>query len=231
MNTNIPIIRSGLYPELDVFGFAKNSSPALEEKVARAVALYPSLELAQRELAARGLSLDIKEIRRIAMQCGESILTLRLLMLHKYLNGTLESTGQLSGQKVVISIDCGRTRIRENTTSVEGKHPKFDAEWREPKLFIIYTVNENGEKTKDSEVWIDGTFQGPDRTAQLLAMWLYYLGVQDALSVTFVADGAVWIWERFDWLVRELSLSFEKVFFVLDFWHCSRHLSLALGEL
>jgi hypothetical protein len=44
MNKNIPELRSGHYPELDVLGFAKNSSPALEEKVARAVALYPSLE-------------------------------------------------------------------------------------------------------------------------------------------------------------------------------------------
>jgi hypothetical protein len=152
-------------------------------------------------------------------------------MLQKYLNGTLESTGQLAGQKVVISIDGGRTRIRENKPSAKGTHPKFDAEWREPKLFIIYTVNEKGEKTKDSEVWIDGTFQGPDHTAQLLAMWLFYLGVSGASSVTFVADGAVWIWERFSWLVQELSLPPEKVFFVLDFWHGSHHLSLALGEL
>jgi hypothetical protein len=230
-NKNVPEIRRGLYPELDVLGFAKNSSPALEEKVARAVALYPSIELAQRELAASGLDLDIKEIRRIAMQCGESILTLRLSMLQEYSAGVLESTDQLAGKKVVVSVDGGRTRLRENKPTEAGKHPKFNAEWREPKLFIIYTVNENGEKTKDSEVWIDGTFQGPDHTAQLLAMQLFRLGVGKAASVTFVADGAVWIWDRFDWLVKELSLPKEKVFFVLDFWHASHHLSLALGEL
>jgi hypothetical protein len=95
---------------------------------------------------------------------------------------------------------------------VKCKLPKFDAEWREPKWFIIYTVNENGEKTKDSEVWIDGTFQRPDHTAQLLAMWLFYLGVSGASSVTFVADDAVWIWEQFSWLVQELSLHMENVF-------------------
>jgi hypothetical protein len=50
MNQDVPEMKSGLYLELGVLGFAKNSSPALEEKVARAVALYPSLELAQREL-------------------------------------------------------------------------------------------------------------------------------------------------------------------------------------
>ncbi|MDR2169493.1 MAG: hypothetical protein LBP59_05060 [Planctomycetaceae bacterium] len=111
MHQNISEIRSGLYAELGVLGFAKNSSSALEEKVARAVALYPSLELSQRELAATGLDLDIKEIRRIAMQCGESILTLRLLMLQEYLDGKLESTGQLAGQSMVISVDGGYTRL------------------------------------------------------------------------------------------------------------------------
>jgi hypothetical protein len=62
-------------------------------------------------------------------------------------------------------------------------------------------------------------------------MRLFYLGIQKAASVTFVADGAVWIWDRFEWLVNELSLPQDKVFFVLDFWHGSHHLSLALGEL
>jgi hypothetical protein len=43
---DIPEIRSGLYPELGVLDFAKNSSPTLDAKVARAVALdpYPSFE-------------------------------------------------------------------------------------------------------------------------------------------------------------------------------------------
>ncbi|MDR1493917.1 MAG: hypothetical protein LBT05_14545 [Planctomycetaceae bacterium] len=80
-------------------------------------------------------------------------------------------------------------------------------------------------------MWIDGTFQGPDHTAQLLAMQLFRLGIDKAASVTFIADGAVWIWDRFDWLVEELLLPKDKVFFVLDFWHGSHHLSLALGEL
>jgi hypothetical protein len=51
---NVPELKSGLYSKLGVLGFAKNSSPALEEKVARAVVLYPSLEVTQPKLAATG---------------------------------------------------------------------------------------------------------------------------------------------------------------------------------
>ncbi|MDR1493916.1 MAG: hypothetical protein LBT05_14540 [Planctomycetaceae bacterium] len=78
----------------------KKRTTGKKRRAGIAVALYPSLELAQRELAANGLNLDIKEIRRIAMQCGESILTLRLSMLQEYSAGVLESTDQLAGKKV-----------------------------------------------------------------------------------------------------------------------------------
>jgi hypothetical protein len=53
-------IRSGLDPELDGLGFAKNSSPMLEAKVARAVAFDPCpFEVAQHELVANSLNLGL----------------------------------------------------------------------------------------------------------------------------------------------------------------------------
>jgi hypothetical protein len=42
----------------------------------------------------------------------------------------------------------------------------------------------------------------------LLAAKLYHLGISQAESVTFIADGAPWIWDRFDWLVDVLKRSF-----------------------
>jgi hypothetical protein len=78
---------------------------------------------------------------------------------------------------------------------------------------------------------MDGTFQGPDHTAELLAAWLYRLGISHAASITFIADGAPWICDRFDWIVEKLGLPRSKVQYVLDFYHASHHISLALAEL
>ena len=226
--------RTGLYPELAAYGFAKKSSAAFEEYVTRRVALSPSFEVATRELNHEGIDINVKEVRRIALQCGESLLAMRLVMVQAFLAGTLAVGNELAGKRVVVAIDGGRMKHRKNKPKKrgsEGKHPKFDTDWREPKLLIIYTVDQRGKKEKESRVWMDGTFQGPDHSAELLAAWLYRLGISEAESVTFIADGAPWIWDRFDWVVATLKLPQAKVQYVLDFYHASHHISLALGEL
>ena len=118
----------------------------------------------------------------------------------------------------MVELDGGRMRHRENKASTDGKHPKFEAPWREPKLFVIYCVDENGKKEKDSQVIIDATFQGADHAAELLAATLYEYGVDGAKSVTFIADGATCLWDRFEWIVETLELPASKVSYVLDFF-------------
>ena len=80
--------RRGLSPELAAYGFAKKCSPALEEEVSRAAAFYPSFEVAQRELGLRGRKMNVKEIRRISMQCGEGMLVLRRQMVESFFRYT-----------------------------------------------------------------------------------------------------------------------------------------------
>jgi hypothetical protein len=224
-------VRRGLYPELALYGFAKKSSAALENKVSRAAVLYPSFAVARQELAADGLTLDVKEIRRIALQCGEGLLALRCEKVQRFFNGTLVPGNAFHGKRVVVELDGARMRHRENKTAAKGKHAKFDAPWREPKLLIIYYVDENGKKDKDSCIVIDATFQGADHAAELLAAILYEYGVDGALSVTFIADGATCLWGRFAWIVATLKLPASKVSYVLDFFHASHHVSLALSHL
>lgn len=226
--------RQGLYPELAAYGFAKGVSAALEDRVVRAAALYPSFEIAQRELSKEGLDLDVKTLRRIALQCGESLLASRREMVEAFFAGNLPMGNALTGKNVVVEEDGGRMRHRENIIPENpkpGEHPKFKAEWREPKLFIIYCVDENGKKEKDSEVWIDATFQGADHAAEMLAARLHLLGAAFASSVTFLADGANCLWDRFDWIVEAVGLKKDRVQFILDFFHASHHISLALKEL
>jgi hypothetical protein len=44
-------------------------------------------------------------------------------------------------------------------------------------------------------------------------------------KVLFVADGALWIWDRVEDLKKALSLSNEQVYELLDFYHAVEHLS------
>jgi len=226
--------RTGLYPELAAYGFAKKSSAAFEEFVARRAALCASFEIATRELNREGINIDVKEVRRIALQCGESLLAMRLILVQDFLAGNLPAGKELSGKRVVVEVDGGRMKLRRNKAKnrkSKGKRPKYYTDWREPKLLIIYTVDEHGKKEKESRVWMDGTFQGPDHLAELLACRLYHLGISEATNVTFIADGAPWIWDRFDWIVETLKLPKTKVQYVLDFYHAAHHISLALREL
>jgi hypothetical protein len=226
--------RRGLYPELALYGFAKGVSACLEDRIVRAATLYPSCEVARRELEKDGLDLDVKTIRRVTLHCGETLLALRREKVELFLSGVMPAGDALCNKNVVVEEDGGRMRQRENIVSAlkkPGDHPKFRAEWREPKLFIIYCVDENGKKEKESQVWIDATFQGADHAAEMLAATLHQLGVAKAKSVTFLADGANCLWDRFDWIVEAVHLNKNRVHFVLDFFHAAHHVSLAIAEL
>ena len=60
-------------------------------------------------------------------------------------------------------------------------------------------------------------------------MHLHRLGAAQALSVTFVADGGVWIWERIGTIVRLAQLTGVPIYQVLDNCHATHHVSLALA--
>ena len=72
---------------------------------------------------------------------------------------------------------------------------------------------------------------GPDALAELVAMHLHRLGAAKALSITFVADGGKWIWDRIETIVELAKLSKVPRYEVLDNCHASHHISLALAAL
>ncbi len=78
---------------------------------------------------------------------------------------------------------------------------------------------------------IDGTLLGPDHTAELVAYHLHRLGAARAERVVFIADGARWIWDRIDWIVKRAGIDTGRVQQVLDFCHAAHHISLALEAL
>lgn len=244
---NVP----GLHVELAQFGFGKGCSPGLESRVSRQAALNPSLQFAQEELAREGLELDVKTIARITYQCGNGLLALRTHELRQWRAGELPAGKEFAGKRISVQIDGGRTRIRGNLrpaaaatekTAKAGspvkdapgrskKRPRqtFDAEWREPKLVTIFVHDEQGRMKKASQAVVDGTFLGPDAMAELIAMHLHRLGAARAVSITFTADGASWIWDRLPLIVRLAKVEEVPIHEVLDCCHATHHIALALA--
>jgi hypothetical protein len=223
---------AGLYPELASFGFGKGCSPALQYKVARIVALSPSIEVARQELRREGIVLDEKAVRRIAEQLGQQLLELRRRELFAWREGWLPAGSDFAGRRVAVQIDGGRVRLRENKQQKKGSRRKFDTPWREPKALIIFEFNEQGKMVKrERQPLIDGTLLGPDHLAELVAFHLHRLGVAQAEMVVFISDGARWIWDRLEWIERRAGLDRTKTVHVLDFCHAAHHISLALSYL
>jgi hypothetical protein len=225
---------SGLYPELAAYRISEGSSPNVQSEVGRLVGLLP-IEQARAELARRGLEQDEKAVRRIAGELGAQMLTTRTRDLMRFRLGELPAGNEYADKSVAVGIDGGRIRVRTvvKTIRVSGKRKrkKFRVEWREPKVVILFEVDKKGRMVRGSRPVIDGTLQGPDALIELVAFHLHRMGAAQAIVVTFVADGAPWIWKRLDWVVAQVGLDPCRVVEVLDWCHAVHHVSVALAAL
>jgi len=220
---------------LAALGIRKGSTPALQSQVGRLTALLPSIELARDELRRQGPTLDEKAVHRMSRQLGAEALTTRTRDLQRWRDGRLPAGQEMDGQHVVAQTDGGRVRIRTQVETTKRKGVKYRrkirVEWREPKLLILYLSDRKGRMLKGTRPWIDGTMNGPDHLMELMAFHLHRLGAARAKAVSFVSDGAPWIWNRLDWVIGRAGLDPKRVERVLDCYHAAHHVSLALQAL
>ena len=228
---------AGLYPELAAYEIRGGVTPELASELARWSVLLSSYEATRRELERRGLRLDVKVVHRIARQVGAEVLGARTEMLQQYRLGKLAVGIVLAGKRVGVAFDGGRVKTRKGVRKVRDKQTgkkrrvPYRTEWREPKLVIIFQLDERGRMKRGTEPWIDGTFGGPDAIMELAAMHLHRLGAVQATEVVFLGDGAPWIWERVEWVWRRVGLEAWRVVCVLDWCHAMHQVSLALQQL
>jgi hypothetical protein len=226
---------SGLYPELAALGFSDGDSAAWVSTVARPCVLLPSFEQARQELARHGLHLDIKAVHRVARRLSAQVLTTRRRQLLAWRNGQVLPGKDLAGKRVGVAIDGGRIRLRRVTRKQKGKQAqktqrrRYQAPWREPKMLIIFEMDSQGRMVRGHRPWIDGTFAGPDALMELLAFHLHRLGASEAAVVTFLSDGAPWIWERLAWVRQRAGLTADQAVLLLDWCHAAQSIGEAVA--
>lgn len=213
---------AGVYAGLVLLGIYERCTPALSAEVGMFAALLGSFAEAEQVLSAQGHPLDIKTVRLIAYRTAERV---RLVQtMESYASPSQES---LAGRRVVVSTDGGRIRLREKKRgpkTAKGR-TRYQGAWREPKLFIIYVVDQNGHQAHSFAPLIDGLLQGPDTLFALLTRYLLALDIQAADQLLFVSDGAKWIWNRVPALLAALDRTPANVHLLIDFYHAVAHLN------
>jgi hypothetical protein len=209
----------GMYPMLRLWGVHDHCTAAVASEISKLVAMLGSLEEVEQVLSDRGQPLDFKTIRTIAYRFAARARAAQRA-------GGLNWGETVAGRRVVVSTDGGRIRIRttkRGPKTARGRN-RYRTDWREPKLLIIYVVDEDGQKDRELLAVIDGTLGGPGAIFNLLEFYLCELKITTADKVLFVADGARWIWNRVGALVRRLGIKPDQVHELVDFYHAVEHL-------
>jgi hypothetical protein len=97
---------SGLYPELAAYRISEGSSPNVQAEVGRLVGQLP-IEQARVELARRGIELDEKTVRRIAVELGEQTLATRTRDLERFRAGELPAGDDSGSGLMAAGSGCG----------------------------------------------------------------------------------------------------------------------------
>ena len=180
--------RRGLYPALMLLGISDGFTPAVRSRMAQSAALLGSFEEAAEMLAGEGLDVPVNRLRKVTAGMGRMLSRLTS-------QGMLKAAGNAAGRRIVVTTDGGRVRLRERRRGKTKKGRKrFAAKWREPRLFMIYAVDDEGRLADDFPPIIDGTLGSCDELFAMMLAYLLGLSITKAERVLFVADGASWIW-------------------------------------
>ena len=203
---------TGLYPVLVALGICFGVTPALAGDVCRQVADSDSVRTARTALAQRGIDLSQRATLRLANAFGHRAVEQRLQWLEKArAHGKTRSI--LKGKRVVVTTDGGRIRERQERRGRrrDSGYHSFDAPWREPKLLVIYVIDSHGNVDKTFRPIYDGTLDDCDAIFDMIARYLSALGAHEAKELILVGDGAKWIWDRVDELVKNVGIDAKKV--------------------
>lgn len=213
----------GAYPALILLGIHERVSPLLAAQVGMWCGLLGSFDEVRQVLQEQGVDISVNKLRSISYAYAQRA---RQYQEQHSIAELLEGNN-VTGRRVVVSTDGGRTRLRENKRGpkTDKGRTRFHGNWREPKLLIIYVVDENGKQDRHFAPIIDGCMQGPDAIFKRIRCYLEALKIEAADHLLFVADGAHWIWNRVEELIKTLNMDASQIHQLVDFYHAIEHIN------
>lgn len=194
------------------------NSMALCDKTAYLAMLSPSYETAYEALNKLETKLCLSSVRDITNRLADQVEEYGEEHL------LLDPDETLAGKKVVISTDGGRSRIREYGQEVSAKgFGKFKTPWREPKLFVIDVIYDDGQKVRKTLPIYGCRFSEQDMI-ELLERYLSKLQVDKASHVQLIADGAQWIWNQVPPMLERLGVKQSRLTQTIDHCHATSYL-------
>lgn len=193
------------------------SSPLLYRQVVHSSMICPSYETANELLLSFGVKICTSTVRaitnRVADYCykqGED-------------NLQLKAGEHVIDQRVIISLDGGRTRTRKYKDSYNKYgNREYKTPWKEPKLFVIDTLNDQGNLDAEG-LAIYGCKFSEAAILKSLKECLTKLQIQKAKEVQITGDGAPWIWKHLKPMLLELGVVESKITETLDYYHASSY--------
>ena len=213
---------TGLYPALAVLGIWFGVTPALADEISRQVTDSDSVRTGRSALGRRGIDLGHKQTLRIINALGRRAVEQRDRWVMNALESPAPKKGALRGKRVIAAIDGGRIRTRVELggrPSAATGHHRYEAPWREPKLFCIYVIDREGNIEKAIRPIYDGTMENCDGAFVRLAGYLKALGAHEAKALVLLGDGARWIWDAVDTLIATVGIPKRRVTQVVDWYH------------
>ena len=203
---------------LEIIGLINKKSPNLISLCVQTSVLCPSFELACKFLERLNVNVSHGFLKNICYSFGNALMQSRGEI-------SLDQKIKIKGLRILICIDGGRIRERIKKRGSIGKDKKqhgYTTEWKEPKLFTISFIDENGKTDKSIEYVYDGTLGNADAMFTLLEGYLKNINLDEAESITFCADGGSWIWNRIPLLANTLKIKDYNE--VLDYTHAKQNL-------
>jgi DNA polymerase III epsilon subunit-like protein len=217
----------GLYPVLRRLGIVHGNTPRFLAEVTRQFVDGPSLAEASERLANREIDHSASSIRRLTQAFATLALSQRQQLIDNLDKVKPLRPLPLAGKRVVVGLDGGRIRIRVNKrTYDQTKTRDYTGDDCEPKLFVIYTIDQAGNKMDTSEVVYDGTILSSEQLFELLEFRLRQMGISKAELLVIIGDGAPWIWNGAAKLRSDLPLKNIRVFEIVDFVHSVSKLTI-----
>lgn len=202
------------YPLHLWWGIEKRATPGCLFQAARFAVMSPSFDMAAESLMAVGVKAEASRCGELAEHFGRRCAGIGTARLG------VTGADSLAGRNVAVSLDGGRTRCRE---VVEGR-PGYSTPWREPKMFVVAVLDEEGKASPDFRP-VYGFGFSDEEVVERLREQLSVLDIQDAASVQLLADGAPWIWKRVPPMLKGLGVPERALEQTLDYYHASGYLT------